>query len=125
MTEQQKRLPLGDILKQVDAEMDNSITSTTDLANEYAKKLHKPPPVTGLLKERGLTHGDYTDHAEITQGLKYVMAGARNWDRLTAVQRETLEMVAHKIGRILAGDPTFKDHWDDIEGYVRLTVERL
>lgn len=124
MTEHQKRLPLGDILKQVDAEIDMPV-AVTDAASEYAKKLHKPPPVTGLLKERGLTHGDFTDHAEITQGIKYVMAGARNWDRLTAVQRETLEMVAHKVGRILAGDPNFKDHWDDIEGYVRLTVERL
>ena len=40
-------------------------------------------------------------------------------------QREGLEMIAHKVGRILAGNPSFPDHWFDIEGYARITRERL
>lgn len=29
-------------------------------------------------------------------------------------------MIAHKMGRILAGDAEFIDHWDDIEGYAHI-----
>ena len=34
-------------------------------------------------------------------------------------------MIAHKIGRILAGNPDFKDHWDDIAGYAVLISQRV
>jgi hypothetical protein len=36
-----------------------------------------------------------------------------------------LEMIAHKIGRVLAGDPNHADHWDDIAGYARLVARRV
>jgi hypothetical protein len=41
------------------------------------------------------------------------------------IQVEALEMIAHKIGRILSGDPNHQDHWDDIAGYAKLVSERL
>jgi hypothetical protein len=44
---------------------------------------------------------------------------------MTASQREALEMIAHKISRILAGDPHFADHWTDISGYARLVERQL
>ena len=81
-----------------------------------------------VLKCRGKQHGDFTDHARITQNLKAVMvdpAGKSNWNLLSATQREALEMIQHKIGRILAGDPNHVDHWLDIEGYARIARERL
>lgn len=81
--------------------------------------------IDALLAERGRTHGDYAEHAYITQRLKDVMHGAAGWQRLSDIQRETLEMHAHKIGRALAGDPNFADHWDDIAGYARLVSQRL
>ena len=34
-------------------------------------------------------------------------------------------MIAHKIGRILAGDPSFQDHWADIAGYATLIINPL
>ena len=34
-------------------------------------------------------------------------------------------MVAHKIGRILNGDPNYIDSWHDIIGYTRLVEQRL
>lgn len=77
-----------------------------------------------LLAERGKVHGDYTEHAQITQDLKQVVYKARNWPVLTPVQREALDMLTHKMGRILAGDPNHRDHWDDISGYSRLAAER-
>jgi hypothetical protein len=33
-------------------------------------------------------------------------------------------MIAHKIGRIIAGDPDFRDHWDDLAGYATLIAQK-
>lgn len=77
-----------------------------------------------LLCERQKTHGDFREHADITQYLKTVMKDRKKWDNLTASQREALEMIVHKIGRILAGNPSYKDHWDDIAGYATLVAEQ-
>jgi hypothetical protein len=81
-------------------------------------------PTDDLLAERAKTHGDYATHAYITQELKRVMAEAGN-DLLIPAQREALDMIAHKIGRILAGNPHYQDHWDDIAGYARLVAKEL
>jgi hypothetical protein len=76
--------------------------------------------VNAILAERQKTHGDFTVHAEITQRIKDVMCQSPNWQFLSAAQKESLEMQAHKIGRILAGNPNHDDHWDDIAGYAKL-----
>ncbi len=83
-----------------------------------------------LLVERGKMHGPYEVHADVAQRIKLTMQLSRGskkelvWDKLTYEQRESLDMIAHKIGRILAGDPDFRDHWDDIAGYAKLVAER-
>lgn len=77
-----------------------------------------------ILAARQTTHGDFRDHAQITQYLKQVMHASRNWIHLPATHKETFEMIAHKIGRALAGDFNFADHYTDIQGYARL-VERI
>lgn len=82
-------------------------------------------PVAATLAERGSRYGNYAEHARITQAIKSAMADSPNWLALAPDQRETLEMVAHKIGRILNGDPDFHDSWHDINGYVRLVADRL
>ena len=81
--------------------------------------------LNALLAERATTHGDYTNHAQYTQTIKNVCHNSPNWAKLEDHQKETLEMIAHKIGRILAGDPHFDDHWKDISGYAKLTADRL
>lgn len=40
-----------------------------------------------------------------------------------AVVIEALDMIATKMSRIMAGDPTYRDNWDDIAGYARLVSE--
>lgn len=80
-----------------------------------------------LLKEREKTHGKFSDHARYTQRLKNVMhdeedAANPGWGKLNVMQREALDMIVHKIGRILAGDPNDADHWEDIAGYAKLPV---
>ena len=78
-----------------------------------------------VLAERGTRYGEFVDHAEITQSIKAAMFQGRNWDDLESDQKEALEMVAHKCGRILNGDPDYVDSWTDIIGYVRLVEKRL
>jgi hypothetical protein len=77
------------------------------------------------LAERGTRYGEYVEHARITQGLKTVMIKTPKWGSLEPHQKETLEMIAHKIGRILNGDPNYHDSWHDIVGYAKLTADEL
>jgi uncharacterized protein (UPF0297 family) len=77
------------------------------------------------LAERGSRYGEFDDHANLTQGIKDVMKQGRSWPVMTADMREALEMVAHKIGRILNGDPAYIDSWTDIIGCTRLVEKRL
>lgn len=77
------------------------------------------------LAERGSRYGEFTDHAEITQAIKSAMVTGRNWNYLDDDMKECLEMVAHKIGRILNGDAGYIDSWTDIIGYTRLVEKRL
>lgn len=78
-----------------------------------------------ILKDRGKKYGKFTGHARITQELKKAMRFHTNWEALEDDQKEALEMVAHKIGRILNGDPNYLDSWDDIIGYIKLVTDRL
>lgn len=81
--------------------------------------------VDSTLAERGQRYGQFTGHADITQGIKKVMHAAPKWAGLQNDQKEALEMVAHKIGRVLNGDPNYIDSWHDIIGYTRLVEARL
>lgn len=81
--------------------------------------------IEDTLAERESTYGDFSKHAEITQNIKRAMVNSPNWEDLPDSMKESLEMVAHKIGRILNGDPTFHDSWHDIIGYVKLIEKTL
>ena len=78
-----------------------------------------------LITERGSRYGKFKDGAEIMQKLKDVMREVDGWHNLTPSQREALDMIQHKIGRILNGDPTYDDSWKDIAGYATLIVNEL
>jgi hypothetical protein len=81
--------------------------------------------VTNTLAERGKRYGEFADHAKISQGMKEVMRETSGWQRLSADQKEALEMIVHKIGRILNGDPNYGDSWHDIAGYSVLVEQNL
>ena len=83
--------------------------------------------VTDVLAERGSRYGKFTGHAEVTQMLKTVIASAltkRN-KTLAPDQQEALDMICHKIGRIINGDADYDDSWVDIAGYAQLVADRL
>lgn len=81
--------------------------------------------IDDTLNERGERYGDFRGHAEITQGIKNVMRAGENWNLLDDDQIEALDMIAHKIGRVVNGDPNYVDSWTDIIGYARLVEKRL
>lgn len=81
--------------------------------------------INTTLEERGKRYGAFKDHALLSQQLKSVMELRDSWFTLEADQKEALEMIAHKIARILNGDPNYDDSWHDIAGYATLVAERL
>lgn len=83
------------------------------------------PGIDAIITERGSRYGKFKDGAEIMQELKDVMREADGWRNLTPSQREAIDMIQHKIGRILNGDPTYDDSWKDIAGYATLIVNEL
>ena len=71
-----------------------------------------------LIAERGKTHGNFDRAAGCAQRMKFLI-----WsygDHLSYAQKEALDMIATKMARILAGDASHADHWDDIAGYAML-----
>ena len=87
--------------------------------------MSEPTEIDAILKERGRRYGDFKEHAIFTQNIKCAIRLGRNWPLLSDDQRESLEMIAHKIGRIVNGDPDYRDSWDDIAGYAILISRSL
>lgn len=77
------------------------------------------------LSERGSRYGRFNSVATIVQDLKSVMQKSPNWEKLTASQKEALEMIQHKIARMLNGDPTYIDNAVDIVGYATLMMKNM
>lgn len=79
-----------------------------------------------LVTERKATHGAFEDHARAAQAFKDVFVteliarARRQQPPLSDTQKEAVDMICHKLGRIVAGDASFADHWDDIAGYARI-----
>lgn len=72
------------------------------------------------IAERHKVHGDYTETAQVAQGLKDILTTATSYDYISNIQRESLCMIATKLARIVCGDPNHADHWEDIIGYATL-----
>jgi hypothetical protein len=76
---------------------------------------------TELIAARHHTHGDFEDNSKVSQAIK---AAIRNSGaKLTVVQREALDYIAGKIGRICSGNANETDHWQDIAGYCMLALK--
>lgn len=84
-----------------------------------------PQEIDAILNARGSRYGKFSEHARITQNIKRAMEDSPNWELLPMDTREALEMVAHKIGRMLNGDPEYVDNVIDIIGYMQLVLDRM
>lgn len=79
--------------------------------------------ISEVLDERGKSYGPFIGHARVTQAIKHAIFA--HAPVLEDDQREALEMIAHKIGRIINGNPDYVDSWVDIAGYAQLVADRL
>lgn len=78
-----------------------------------------------ILEERGRTHGEFVEHARCTQAIMRALERERNWAELPDIMKEALHMQAHKMARVVTGNPYVADHWDDTAGYARLVSQRI
>lgn len=68
-------------------------------------------------------HGGMESVGEVSQHIKQAMRMSTNWPRLSHGHREALDMIAHKIGRVLSGaDPHDTQHWEDVAGYAQAAM---
>jgi transposase-like protein len=83
--------------------------------------------VDATLDARAVDYGKFIEGAEVMQMLKRVVQVAlNNRDKVLAHdQAEAMDMIIHKIGRIVNGNPDVVDHWLDIAGYAKLVADRL
>ena len=81
--------------------------------------------IDNLLGEREHKYGDFSLKATTIQWLKEIARRDAGWSSLPNDQKEAIDMIFTKIGRILTGKHTYKDNWTDIKGYARLVEERL
>jgi hypothetical protein len=78
---------------------------------------------TALLNERQTTHGSFTSNAKYGQLLRQHFRESPGWVSMTLVQQEALDMIACKLSRILSGQASHADHWQDIAGYATLVID--
>jgi hypothetical protein len=83
--------------------------------------------VDQVLDSRAKDYGKFIEGAEIMQMLKRLVHGyiESRGTPLAFDQREAIDMIIHKLGRIINGNPDKVDHWVDIAGYAKLVAERL
>ena len=81
------------------------------------------PKRNPVLKTRELTYGSYQDNAQIIQALKFNVRTFSGWSGMSAAQKQSIDMIFTKIGRIITGDPDHLDSWIDIKGYAELIEE--
>lgn len=111
-----KQVPVSNVTEENEARIEPTVPVTP-----------APDTTTAILEERGKRYGAFVGHARITQTLKYEIGQELLCHNklLSPDQMEALDMICHKIGRIVNGDPDYADSWADIAGYARLVADRL
>ena len=75
------------------------------------------------IPNRDHQHGGVQAVGETAQRIKGTMRSTTNWTLMSYGGREALDMIAHKIGRVLNGDdPHDRQHWEDIAGYAHAAM---
>ena len=132
--------PTADV-KKVAAKFKTALPKTYSIRKRAREESWQPPellpmpevkemPITmvdEVLDQRAVDYGAFKDGAALMQGMKRLLADHAQKHSKTFAddQWEALEMIVHKIGRIVNGNPDKVDHWTDIAGYAKLVADRL
>jgi hypothetical protein len=94
---------------------------------KIVKEVEETANVDKTLDARAEMYGKFKDGASLMQAVKRELAAhaAKHGKTFADDQWEALEMIVHKMGRIVNGDPDVVDHWVDIAGYATLISDRL
>ena len=90
-------------------------------------KLPQPDTVDAVLDTRAVQYGTFADGAALMQAIKRTMSAhaQRHGKTFADDQWEAIEMIVHKMARIINGNPDNLDSWVDIAGYAMLVADRL
>jgi len=78
--------------------------------------------INDTLSTREGQYGQYRVVSQISQDIKKVMRQSPNYYVMPNYARESLDMIANKMARILNGNYYLNDSWHDIGGYAALVV---
>lgn len=81
--------------------------------------------IEAILQNREQTHGLYSVQSATSQRLKSLIWTSPNYQTMPDHMREGLEMIQHKVARIVSGNAYERDHWVDIMGYAALVLREL
>jgi hypothetical protein len=81
--------------------------------------------IEDTLKERGKSYGEFIDNSTIAQELKDVVRQGKSWDFMEYDMKEAIHMILSKISRLVTGDCSHLDTWEDLQGYPKLVQDRL
>lgn len=81
--------------------------------------------IQDVLVERGNNYGNFHKGATIVQNLKLIAHHSELWPELAPDMKEAIEMIFHKIARIINGNHSYEDSWRDCAGYATLVADRL
>ena len=78
--------------------------------------------INETLSKREGQYGQYKNVGAISQKIKSIMRQSANYNIMPEYARESLDMIANKMARILNGNYYLNDSWHDISGYAALVV---
>ena len=87
---------------------------------------YKGGSIQETLAAREVNYGRFADQAELSQAFKNIARSAEKWEQLPADMKESIDMICHKMARVLNGKGAeYADNWHDIAGYAALVEDRL
>jgi len=78
--------------------------------------------INETLSTREGQYGQYRVVSDISQNIKSIIKDCPNYRAMPTYMRESLDMIANKMARILNGNCYLNDSWHDIGGYAALVV---
>ena len=78
-----------------------------------------------VLDDRGKSYGSFQSVASVAQRIKVIFRDYPGWRNLTLDKKESLDLMATKMARVIVGDSDHKDSWDDIAGYAMLISKQI